>query len=92
MTQYHLGSSPVLYAPGIIAWAVNYYAFEEDRPHLAMIMASTYLQVAPLALQALLIGAVPYTVEEDGVIFRFDGGDPPMAAASGCARDSDGEG
>ena len=41
MADYRLGSSSLVHTPGLIAWAINGYHFEEDRPQLLAIIAGT---------------------------------------------------
>lgn len=38
MTTYRLASDPMVHMPGIIAWAINGYHFEKDRPQLAKVI------------------------------------------------------
>ena len=69
MTRYRLGSDTFVHAPGIIAWAINGYAFKKDREHLEKLMCSTWAMPTE-ASKALLSGAVYYTVEGDVVVFE----------------------
>jgi hypothetical protein len=43
MATYRLGSSPAVHTPGSIAWAINGYAFENDRPQLRKVIVDAYL-------------------------------------------------
>lgn len=36
--EYRLGSSPMISAPGVIAWAINGYAFPRDRKNMVRII------------------------------------------------------
>jgi len=69
MKQYRLGSSPLVHAPGIIAWAMNGYAFEDDRPQLERVVSETW-KLPPEATQALLGKKVPHQIEGDVVVFE----------------------
>lgn len=69
MAEYRLGSSPAIHTPGIIAWAINGYAFEDDRPTLLNIVTTSFPSVPASAFEQLLSKAVPYSVEGETVIF-----------------------
>lgn len=69
MTTYRLGSSALLHTPGIIAWAINGYAFEEDRPQLLNVVATMFADVPPDHLDQLLRKQVPFTIDSDTVVF-----------------------
>lgn len=68
-TTYRLLSSPMVYSPGILAWAMNAYHFPEDRPQILKIMTETYQGVPAAKMDALLMGYIPYTVEDEAVVF-----------------------
>lgn len=65
---YRLASSGLVYTPGLIAWAINGYAFKEDRDGILRIICTTY-SIPLRAAEALLSETVPYTVEDGAVIF-----------------------
>ena len=69
MKQYRLGSSPLVHAPGIIAWAMNGYAFEDDRPQLERVVSETW-KIPPQAAKALLSKEVSHQIEGDVVLFE----------------------
>lgn len=69
MTTYRLGSAPMIHTPGMLRWAINGYAFESDRDYLRTIFTEGWGIPAPAA-EALLSGAVPYTVEGETVVFE----------------------
>jgi hypothetical protein len=70
MKTYRLLSSPMVHTPGIVAWAINGYNFEADRPKMLEVITQAY--GLPLdAAEALLSGEVPHTVENDIVTFTF---------------------
>lgn len=69
MTEYRLGSSPAVHTPGIIAWAINGYAFEKDREQMLKVITSMFQTVPVEAARQLLSKAVPYTVEGETVVF-----------------------
>lgn len=77
MTTYRLGSNEMLYAPGLIRWAINGYHFKLDRKQLRKVITKGW-GIPETAAEALLSGAVPFTVEgkEDmeAVVFTVEGG------------------
>lgn len=68
MTTYRLGSSPAVHTPGIIAWAINGYHFEDDRPQLRKVIVDTY-SLPETAADQLLSKSVPYSVDGETVVF-----------------------
>ncbi len=42
MTTYRLNSSQFVHSPGVIAWAINGYAFEQDRATILGIIGDTF--------------------------------------------------
>ena len=72
MAEFRLGSSPAIHTPGIIAWAVNGYAFEADRPVFIHIIKTAWPHLPDEAIVQLLSKAVPYTVEGETVIFHVE--------------------
>lgn len=71
MARFRLGSSDVVAAPGFIAWAINGYHFEDDRPPLLRMISQAW-GLPEEAAHALLAKDVPYHVEEETVVFEFD--------------------
>lgn len=69
--QYRLGSSPLVGAPGVIAWAINGYAFKKDRKKLESIVSETWGIPAP-ATKALLSKSVPFVIEGEAVVFSYE--------------------
>ncbi len=72
MPTYRLLSSELVHTPGIIAWAINAYAFEKDRPAFLTIMTKTFPTLPETAVEQLLSEAVPYTVEDEDVVFTIE--------------------
>lgn len=70
-TTYRLGSSPMLYAPGFIAWAINGAKFKRDRKRMAEIVSDGW-SLPISAATALVTEKVPHTIEGDVVVFTFD--------------------
>jgi hypothetical protein len=64
---YRLGSNSFVSAPGIVAWAINGYAFKRDRENMILVISSW--GVPREAAKALLSKSVPYTVEGETVVF-----------------------
>ncbi|OUI81660.1 hypothetical protein HK22_02030 [Gluconobacter sp. DsW_056] len=71
---YSLGSSAAAYTPGIIAWAKNGYAFEEDRAGMRQVLAKAY-GIPEDAAHKLLSGEVEHRIEDDVVVFEVEEGD-----------------
>ena len=71
-TTYRLHSSPMQHTPGVIAWAINGYAFPKDRSMLIKVIKAGFAGVPTFAIQQLLSGAVGHTVEGDVVVFTVD--------------------
>ena len=73
MTKYTLSSSGLVNTPGLIAWAINGYAFAKDRAAMVNVIVGTFPQLPKPAIKQLLSKAVPYTVEGDTIVFITDG-------------------
>lgn len=71
MTTYRLGSSPAVHTPGIIAWAINGYHFEDDRPQLRKVIVDTY-SLPETAADQLLSKSVPYSIDGETVVFTVN--------------------
>lgn len=72
MAEYRLGSSSLVHTPGLIAWEINGYHFEDDSPQLLDLMAATYPGVPRGALEKVLLRKVDYRVEGEAVIFTVE--------------------
>lgn len=72
MTTYRLGSSGLVHTPGIIAWAINGYAFPRDRKTMMKVIGETFPSVPAPAIEKLLSKAVPYAVEDETVVFTVE--------------------
>ena len=70
MTTYRLASNGLCHTPGILAWAMNGYAFPRDRARLTAVFVDGYGLPKPAA-KALLSGAAPHTIEGDSVVFTW---------------------
>lgn len=69
---YKLGSSPMIYSPGIVAWAINGAKFKKDRPKMIRIISDGWGLPYSIA-EGLLLGKVPYKIEDDAVVFSVEG-------------------
>jgi hypothetical protein len=69
MTQYRLLSAPMVYTPGLLVWAMNAYHFPDDRPQILKVMTETFPAIPEDKMDALLMGYIPYTVEDEAVVF-----------------------
>lgn len=70
MATYKLQSSALIYAPGIVAWAINGYHFKSDRKQLTAVISEGW-NVPADAARALLSGDVAHTIDGDCVRFTF---------------------
>ena len=66
--QYRLGSAEMVSAPGMIRWAINGAKFERDRPAMIDMVVATW-NVPLEAAMALVMEEVPFTVENEAVVF-----------------------
>lgn len=73
MQTYKLHSNPMVHAPGLIAWAKNGYAFDRDQESILRVVETAWAGIPVDALKELLSGAVPYTVEDETVVFTVEG-------------------
>ncbi len=65
---YRLGSASMIYAPGVVAWAINGYAFKKDRKAMVNVITSGW-DIPVGAAEALLSKKASYTVEKETVVF-----------------------
>ena len=72
MTQYRMLSTPMVHTPGLLAWAMNGYQFEEDREHMLRIMTSTFEAIPPGVMHNLLAGEIRFQIEDETVIFQAE--------------------
>lgn len=70
MATHRLGSSAAIHTPGIIAWAINGYAFEADQQSILNCLCGGFPTVPRADFEALLSKAVPYSVEGETVVFE----------------------
>jgi hypothetical protein len=70
MKQYRLGSTDAVSAPGMVRWAINGAHFEKDRPAMVNVIANTW-GLPQDAATALLLQQVPYTIEDEAVVFSY---------------------
>jgi hypothetical protein len=66
--KYNLGSSEAVYAPGVVAFAINGAHFKKDAPMLIKMVADCWSVPLPAA-KALVMKKVPYKVEGEKVVF-----------------------
>lgn len=71
MATYRLGSSEFAYAPGLIAWAINGYAFEKDRPQLRRVIAESW-GIPGDIVHKLLSKEISYKIEDEKVVFSVE--------------------
>ena len=78
MATYRLGSSSAVNTSGLIAWAINGYAFSKDRKVMLDVICGTFASVPPEAAEQLLSKAIPYTIEGETVVFTVEDAAPVM--------------
>lgn len=75
MSTYSLASNGMIYTPGIVRWAINGYHFPKDRAKLRRVFTEGWQGVPDKAIDALLSGKVPYTLEGEkgmeNVVFSY---------------------
>ena len=69
MTRYRLASSPMVFAPGLVAWAINGAHFEDDRPAMVRFISDGWGIPAPAA-EALVTKSVGYEIHGEHVVFE----------------------
>jgi hypothetical protein len=67
--KYALGSNAAIFAPGMVAWAINGAKFKADAPQMAKVIADGW-SIPVEAAKALVLGKVPYKVEGEKVVFE----------------------
>jgi len=72
MIQYRLLSTPAVHTPGLLAWAMNGYHFEADRPTILHIMTNAFEGIPSEAMNGLLAGKIPFRVEDENIIFEVE--------------------
>ena len=96
MPIYRLGSSPLVHAPGLIAWAINAYAFPRDRAAVLRVVTETWPGLPEQHARLLLSSQLSYRLEDDTLV--LDVPEPtnpvvkPRGAAPAPARAKPGEG
>jgi hypothetical protein len=68
---HRLGSNSLVFAPGILRWAIGGYRFRKDRPKLRELMRS-WPGLTDKQWHDVLSGKVPYTVDGDTVVITFE--------------------
>lgn len=69
MPTYNLGSSPLVHAPGLVAWAINAYAFRRDQNITLRVVTETWPGFPAEHARLLLAKSRPYKVDGETVIF-----------------------
>ena len=70
MKTYRLGSSELVFAPGVVRWAMAHFTFKKDQQKLVDVIVGAWPGVPTEAATALLSKQVPFTVEDDVVVFE----------------------
>jgi hypothetical protein len=74
MKQYRLGSNEMVSAPGMVQWAINGAHFESDRAQMIKVIADGW-HLPQEAATALVLQQVPYTIEDETVVFAYQAKD-----------------
>lgn len=82
MPTYNLGSSPLVHAPGLVAWAINAYAFPRDRKITLRIVTETWPSFPAEYARLLLTRTLPYRVDGETVVFAVPEDFTSMAAST----------
>lgn len=79
MPTYSLGSSPLVHASGLVAWAINAYAFPRDQAITLRVVTEMWPGFPAGHARLLLTKTQPYTVDGETVIFTVpEGVDPTI--------------
>ena len=70
--KFVLSSSPLIHTPGMIRWAINGYAFEDDRPAILNVFTSGWPTVPAAAFKAILAGKLPVTIDDEAGTVAFE--------------------
>lgn len=84
MATYRLPSDPMVSIPGLIAWAINGYAFPKDRQTMLDVITATFPTLPVEAAEQLLSKAAPYIVEGETVVFTVE--DSPALPQLVCRK------
>lgn len=76
MPTYKLGSSPAIYAPGLVAWAINAYKHPKDKSVVRRIIVETWPGFPEAEACLVLKAKRAYTIDGDTVIVTTPD-DPP---------------
>lgn len=69
MPTYRLGSSPLVHAPGLVAWAINAYAFQRDQEITLRVVTETWPGLPAEHARLLLAKSLPHNVDGETLIF-----------------------
>ncbi|MEP2780965.1 MAG: hypothetical protein ABJO67_11560, partial [Pseudoruegeria sp.] len=72
MTTYSLKSSNFVHTPGIIAWAINGSAFEDDRSRILATICDVFPTVPVEAFRKLLGKETSYKIDGETVVFTVE--------------------
>lgn len=82
MPTYKLGSSPLVHAPGLVAWAINAYAFPRDQNVTLRVVTETWQGFPAEHARLLLAKSLPYQVDGETVIFAVPNNFASTAAST----------
>lgn len=71
MPAYKLGSSQLVHAPGLVAWAINGYAFPRDRSVILRTIVETWPTLPDHHARLLLSGEHSYAIEGGTDLFTL---------------------
>lgn len=74
MKRYKLQSAEFVYAPGLIAWAINGAKFPKDRDQMAKVISATWNLTAEIGM-GIVMETIPYTIDGETVIIEVESDD-----------------
>jgi hypothetical protein len=68
--RFTLTSNSLVFAPGVLRWAMNGYKFKRDRANMVKVMES-WPGLSKAEWRGVLSGEIPVTVEDDKVLITL---------------------
>jgi hypothetical protein len=69
---YRLGSSPAVYAPGILNWAIAHYWHEPDRETLRKVITNTWSGIPDEVVDRVLKQELQVELDGETVVINVD--------------------
>jgi len=72
MTTLCLQSTPMVYVPGVLRWAMSGYKFKKDRAKLrSVVLSFEHPLLTKQVADDLLSGKLPYKIEGENVVIEL---------------------